>query len=135
MPGFLSFVAVVICVLQVILFFKIWNACDNVKRLTDHFVGEDGVEEANFNNRIAAGDDSVESSIRKELARDIEKLCKQSEGATEDDFARIVGKTPEEAISELKAKYKGLFGKLNKPVPTELSKLKTIEDLWNLNSN
>jgi len=134
MTGFLSFVAVVICVLQVILFFKLWKACDNIKRLTDHFVGEEGVE-ANFNNRIAAGDDSVEASIRKQLARDIEKLCKQSEGVTEDDFARIVGKTPEEAISELKTKYKGLFGKLNKPVPAELSKLKTIEDLWNWNSN
>ena len=134
MIEFVQIIIVIFGVLEIVLFFKMWKMCDNVKKLTDHFVGEEGVE-ASLNNRIAAGDESVESSIRKQLARDIEKLCKQSEGVTEDDFVRIVGKTPEVAISELKAKYKGLFGKLNKPIPAELSKLKTIEDLWNWNSN
>jgi hypothetical protein len=134
MLEFVEIIIVVFGVLQIILFFKMWKMCDNVKKMTEHFVGDDGVE-ASLNNRIAAGDETVEASIRKQLAKDIEKLCKQSEGVTEEDFARIVGKTPKEAISELKSKYKGLFGKLNKPVPSELSKLNSIEDLWNWNSN
>ena len=133
MSTFVGIVIIIFGILQIILFFKVWNMCNNVQKLTDHFLGDEEVA-ASFSNRIAAGDDSVEGSIRKQLAKDIEKLCRASEGVTEEDFARINGKTPEQAIADLKKKYKELFGKLNKPVPKELEKLHNIEDLWNWNA-
>lgn len=133
MATFIGIVMLIFGILQIILFFKVWNMCNNVQKLTDHFLGNEEVT-ASFSNRIAAGDASVEESIRKQLAKDIEKLCKASEGLTEEDFARINGKTPEQAISDLKEKYKELFDKLNKPIPKELKNLHNIEDLWEMNA-
>ena len=134
MSGFVASFGVLVGALQIILFFKLWKACDSINKLADHFVGVEQLD-VSLNNRIVAGDDSVESSIRKRLARDIDKLCKQSRGVTGEDFILFYGKSPEEAISELKGEYKILFDKLKKPLPSELSKLRTIEDLWDWESN
>lgn len=129
----IAFVSIAIAVLQVILFFKIWGACNDIRRLSDHFIAQETIE-ASISNRIAAGDDSVESSVRRQLANDIERLCKKCEGITEEDFIRIEGYSPAEAISALKDKYAQLFGRMNRPLPPELAKLETIEDLWEWNS-
>ena len=133
MQEFLHLLEVIWGILLIILFFKIWKMCNNVQKLADLFVGKPNTN-ASLSSKIAAGDSSAEDALRKQLAIDIEELSKNSVGVTEEDFTRIVGKTPEQAIADLKKQYTELFGKLNKPIPKELEKLHNIEDLWELNA-
>ena len=55
---FISIITLVAAVLQIILFFKVWGMCNNVKRMTSHFCGEEKDAE-DFSARIAAEDKSV----------------------------------------------------------------------------
>lgn len=140
-------VMVAVGILQLTLFFKIWGMCDNVRKLTNHFVKEDTTYEnstvtertyvsvegkdirARLDKRIAPVYSEAEKDIRKMLLKDLEKLCKASVGATEDGFTRYMGVSPEQAISNLKLKYSDLYKKINKPLPKELDSLNCFEDI------
>jgi hypothetical protein len=53
MEKLIAIVGVIFGILNLILFFKIWGMCDNVKRMTEHFCGSDNYydeEEGNEEN-------------------------------------------------------------------------------------
>jgi hypothetical protein len=46
-PEMLAAIIVIVCIFQVILFFKLWRACDNIKRIADKYAPEDNGKKKN----------------------------------------------------------------------------------------
>lgn len=63
MEGFLIFIAIVFGILSLILFFKVWGMCNNVKQLKDHHLKPTEDFNAKFDFLIKIGE--------KEKAKDI----------------------------------------------------------------
>lgn len=41
MAIFITIVSIVVCVLNIVLFFKVWGMCNNVKRIAEYFCGDE----------------------------------------------------------------------------------------------
>ena len=130
-----TIITLVSAVLQIILFFKVWGMCNDVKRMASHFCGEEdpnaGIVE-DYNARIAAGDKSIEKYARKRMLEDLKSITKKAQGLVEEDYERIHGSTPSKDIAAVKEKYQKIYSKLGVAFPAEIAKVKTIEDLWEL---
>lgn len=130
-----TIITLVSAILQIILFFKVWGMCNDVKRMASHFCGEEdpnaGIVE-DYNARIAAGDKSIEKDARKRMLEDLKAITKKAQGLVEEDYERIHGSTTSKDIAAVKDKYQKIYSKLGATFPAEIAKVKTIEDLWEL---
>ena len=138
-PSIVLIVSIIVVILNVILFFKIWGMCDNVKRLTDRFC--EGKVNLNTNTtrewngvkvqailKAAPKDDVVTEDLIGELSKIVEK----ADGKDEEDYKREYGVTTEEDIAAVLKEYKKLYTSMGEKLPSELAKIKTLEDLWAL---
>ena len=128
---FVSIITFVAAVLQIILFFKVWGMCNNVKRMTSHFCGEEK-DEDDFNARIAAEDKSVGNDVRKQLLSELRAVMNKAQGMVEEDYERAYGSTPDKDIFTVLEKYQKIYSKLGEPFPKEIAKIKSLDDLWEI---
>ena len=131
---FLTIITVIAAVLQIILFFKVWRMCNDVKRMTTHFCGEEeptSVAE-DYKARIAAGDKSILADAQKRLFSELKGIAKKAQGVMEEDYVEKYGSTPDKDIAAVIEKYQKIYSKLGVSFPTEIAKVKKLEDLWEL---
>lgn len=73
----LVIVGIIVSVLNVILFFKIWNACNNIQRITDKYICADEYADANANanaNESVPSNTSIQSTVREYKEDDTYKI-------------------------------------------------------------
>ena len=73
----LVIVGIIGSVLNVILFFKIWNACNNIQRITDKYICADEYADANANanaNESVPSNTSIQSTVREYKEDDTYKI-------------------------------------------------------------
>lgn len=127
----MSLISVISTVLSVILFFKVWRMCDDVKRIADSMCGpQDGVATDMLNARIVAGDKTAINDLRKAMLNEFQTIAKNAQGIDEEDYSRIYGTSIASQIAEIKAKYSKLYKAAHSELPKEISRIKTAEDLW-----
>ena len=124
-----TIVCIIICALNVTLFFKVWGMCDNVKRLTEHFCG---VDEFSAIKKPSLLDFTSGKEARKALVADLRAIAKKAQGLTTEDYERIYGSNPDTEIAELITEYKKVYKNLGESFPEDLAKVKSIEDLWDM---
>lgn len=132
MTTFIAIISLICSILTIILFFKVWRMCDDVKRLAEHFCGTEQNNVDSFNARIAAGDITATSDIRKKLLSELQKISKNAQGMLDEDYEKMYGASIETHITSTKNKYEKLFKAAGQDFPKDIAKIKTIEDLWNL---
>lgn len=126
MEGFIGFVCIIFGILNVILFFKVWNMCNDVKRIADHFCGTDYKPKYNFSSiDLADGKDA-----RKAMIAELKEVAMKSRGIYIEDYEIQYGVNPNTEITNIIKKYKGIFDSLDEKFPKDLEGIKTLEDLW-----
>jgi hypothetical protein len=121
-------VCIIVCALNVTLFFKVWGMCDNVKRLTEHFCEVDEFSAM----KPSLLDFTSGKEARNALVADLRAIAKKAQGLTTEDYERIYGSNPDTEIAELIAEYKKVYKNLGESFPGDLAKVKSIEDLWDM---
>lgn len=132
MLSFISFVSLLCSIATIILFFKVWAMCNDVKKLTEHFCGSEQSNVDSLNARIVAGDSTATDDARKKLLSELQAVAKNARGMVSEDYERIYGKSIEAHISQIKGKYEKLFKSAGQQMPNDIARVKTIEDLWDL---
>lgn len=117
----LELIAFVFGVLQIILFFKVWKMCNDVRMLMNHFVP--------IKERMDIYD------IKQQLRRDLNELNEGSLGMSTEQFIAAYGKTPEQALSEIKEKHAKAFAEIEVSFPSDVQSINTLEDLRNWMNN
>ena len=126
MEGFIGFVCIIFGILNIILFFKVWNMCNDVKRIADHFCGTDYKPKYNFSSiDLADGKDA-----RKAMIAELKEVAMKSRGIYTEDYESQYGVNPNTEITNIIKKYKGIFDSLDEKFPKDLESIKTLEDLW-----
>lgn len=124
---------VIVAVLSIILFFKVWGMCNDVRKLTNHFCGEaDNGLDDDIKARILAGDKSVDNDVKKKLIAELRAIAKKAQGTLEEDYIRLYGTSSSSDISDIMKKYKKLYSEMGAEFPAEFAKVKTVDDLWDL---
>ena len=101
MEGFIGFVCIIFGILNVILFFKVWNMCNDVKRIADHFCGTDYKPKYNFSSiDLADGKDA-----RKAMIAELKEVAMKSRGIYIEDYESQYGVNPNTEITNIIKKY------------------------------
>lgn len=126
MDGFIGFVCIIIGILNIILFFKVWGMCNDVKRMADHFCGSEYAPKDNFSSvDLADGKDA-----RKAMIAELKSIATKSRGIYIEDYEKQYGVNPNAEIANVIKKYKEVFESLEEKFPKDIEKIKTLEDLW-----
>lgn len=126
MDGFIGFVCIIFGILNIILFFKVWGMCNDVKRMADHFCGSEYAPKYNFSSvDLADGKDA-----RKAMTTELKNIAIKARGIYKEDYERQYGVSPDTEIANVIKKYKEIFESLEENFPKDLEKIKTLEDLW-----
>lgn len=126
MEGFIGFVCIIFGILNIILFVKVWNMCNDVKRMADHFCGTEYKPKFNFSSiDLVDGKDA-----RKAMIAELKEIVKKSRGIYIEDYERQYGVNPNAEIANIIKKYKGVFSSLDEKFPKDFDNIKTLEDLW-----
>ena len=124
---------VIVAVLSIILFFKVWGMCNDVKKLTNHFCGDaDNGLDDDIKARILAGDKSASNEVKKKLVAELRAIAKKAQGMLEEDYVRLYGTSSSSDIGDVIKKYRKLYSEMGAEFPKEFAKVKTLEDLWDL---
>lgn len=133
MEKIIAIVGLIFGILNLILFFKIWCMCDDVKRLTDHLCGsytsgtnEDGMDEESSLENLYAD----EKSVRKRMVEDLHDVAKRAVGVFPEEYASKYGRYPEEELAEVIQKYREIYENIGEPFPKDIEGICTLEDLW-----
>lgn len=126
MNGFFSVVCIIFGILNIILFFKVWGMCNDVKRLADHFCGSEYSPKYNFSSvDLADGKDA-----RKAMITELKDIAIKARGIYVEDYTKQYGVSPDTEIANVIKKYKEIFESLGENFPKDIEKIKTLGDLW-----
>ena len=126
MEGFIGFVCIVFGILNIILFFKVWSMCNDVKRIAEHFCGTDYKPKYNFSSiDLSDGKDA-----RKAMITELKDVARKSRGIYIEDYESQYGVNPNTEIANIIKKYKGVFDSLDEKFPKDFESIKSLEDLW-----
>ena len=126
MDGFIGIVCIIFGVLNIILFFKVWGMCNDVKRMADHFCGSDYTPKYNFSSvDLADGKDA-----RKAMITELKDIAIKARGIYIEDYEAQYGVNPNTEIANIIKKYRAVFDSLDEKFPKDMEKIKTLEDLW-----
>lgn len=129
---FICITTFITSLLTLILFFKMWGMCNDVKDLKEHFCGKCESNIDTLSARISSGSITAEEDIRNYMVSEFEEIVKKSQGITDEDFVNIYGVSSNDMISGTKNKFEKLYNKMGKSLPSEFDKVKSIDDLWEL---
>lgn len=124
---FIIVVLIVLGVLQIILFYKIWIMTDNVKEMKEQFVGNP--DQWSLNKAILKGDKSKISDI---LFNSMFAKIKKYYDDTIPDYDGTKVEIFVNLISELKKDYKEKYLKYGIDFPEAIEKIEKPEDIENL---
>ena len=128
-----SLILLIVAVLQIILFFKVWKMCNNVQALTTKYVEEEPLSITNdFEARIAAGDKDIVNDLRKTLLVELKVIAANAHSNDASVYAALYGNTPQNHIAAVKDRYQTLFSELGETFPPKISEINTVEQLWKL---
>lgn len=125
-PTILMILIIVVSILQIILFFKIWGMTNNVKSIL---------------SRIQNSDAPIDKT---DLARKIRKevVCGNKETAKnlilQNFYSLVIGRyynsasSKSDSIEEIVAKLKTQLDKIDTELPKEISLLKTYDDFFSI---
>ena len=126
MDGFIGLVCIIFGILNIILFFKVWGMCNDVKRMADHFCGSNYAPKYNFSSvNLADGKDA-----RKAMITELKSIETKARGIYIEDYEKQYGINPNAEIANVIKKYKEVFESLDEEFPKDIEKIKTLEDLW-----
>ena len=113
MTAFWTIVCIIICALNVTLFFKVWGMCNDVKRMADNFCGSEYAPKYNFSSvDLADGKDA-----RKAMITELKNIAIKARGIYKEDYERQYGVSPDTEIANVIKKYQGIFESLEENFP------------------
>lgn len=117
MENFIIILLLIFGILQIILFFKIWNMCNNVKMITRKLNCK--VEAKDLNNALLIGDKNNALKLLTDEA--IDELLDVIDEADPYIQERMLGKMNE--------KYSKIFSNLGVEMPDPLKRLTTVSEI------
>lgn len=122
MAIFITIVSIVVCVLNIVLFFKVWGMCNNVKRIAEYFcVDEYSKSTIDIDNGANA---------RKAMVAELKVIAKKARGIYAEDYENKYGVNPNKEISDIIKKYKKIYESLGEQFPKDIDNIKTLDDFW-----
>lgn len=124
---FASFLTLVVAILQIILFFKLWGMTNDVKRIKEKMIpslSESITEELNILHLMGKDDECEELILRDFYHKLLESVRQAKSRLLEDTYATQIDKPIAEVI-EVVAKQYAFIGR---EMPDAIKNLKTYKD-------
>lgn len=122
MAIFITIVSIVVCVLNIVLFFKVWGMCNNVKRIAEYFCGDE------YSKSTIDIDNGA--NARKAMVAELKVIAKKARGIYAEDYENKYGVNPNKEISDIIKKYKKIYESLGEQFPKDIDNIKTLDDFW-----
>lgn len=116
----IGIVIIIFGILQIILFFKLWEMTNNVKRINNKIEKKCGTDLIwEIRKSILKGDKKkAENLLLDEFVNDLRQLLRENNHLTEDD------------ITELKTDYAKYYEQLGGKLPESIQNIKSKEDFY-----
>ena len=122
MGNFISILIIVYAILNIILFFKIWGATNNIKKLTEHFTGNTNKDSFLF-LYLTKDKDAIYNKLNIQIFNELRKIA----------FIVVIEKDFNEKKESLLNTYKEYYTTIGIEIPNEFYNI-SYKQIYNINN-